>query len=83
MTTEADAFVKDTRYRLLVEVSRYWLIEHWLRTHELPDEAVWFVYPNGPEACLDWGNPPGRSEDGLSRPLRGKRIRITLSVEEG
>lgn len=73
-------FEKDTLYRLLVEASRFWLIGHFLRTHALPDPAVYFVYANGPNG-LDWGNEPGPDDPQL-KPLRRKRVRITLEIED-
>jgi len=72
------AFEKDTQYRLLVEASRYWVIEHYLRTGRLPEPAVYFAYANG-ERGFDWGNPPGPDDQ---TQLRGKRVRITLEIED-
>jgi hypothetical protein len=75
------AFEKETQHRMLTEAARYWVIEHYLRTGKLPDEpAVYFAYPNGP-VSFDWGNPPG--PDNGTQKLRGKRVRITMEIENG
>lgn len=63
---------------MMVEAVRYWLVENFLRTKKLPDKHVYFVYPHG-EASLDWGDPPGSPQE--FAPLRGKRIRVTLEIE--
>lgn len=75
------AFEKDTQYRLLVEAARYWVIEHYLRTGRLPEPEVYFAYANGPHG-FDWGNPAGPGDGTTPRPLRGKRVRITLEIED-
>jgi hypothetical protein len=75
------AFEKDTLYRLIVESTRYWVIEHYLRRGCLPDETTFFAYANEPNG-FDWGNPAGPDDDGQLRPLRGKRVRITLAIED-
>ncbi len=72
------AFESSTIYRLLVETVRYWLIECFLRAKKLPDKHVYFVYPYG-EASIDWGDSPTSPDD--CRPLRGKRIRVTIEIE--
>ena len=83
-TFEVTAFERSTTYRLCVEAARHWLLTHYLARHELPEGTKKFwVYPNGPEACLDWGNAPGPLNDGSPHPLRGKRIAVTFTVEEG
>ena len=80
-TANADrgAFESDTIYRLFREVVRYWLIEHFLRTKVLPGPDVRFIYPSGPQS-LDWGDPAG--EHPQFAPLRKKRIRVTIEVED-
>ena len=76
------AFESDTSYRLAVEAARYWLVECHLRTNQLPDKSVRFIYANGPNG-IDWGNPPGSELLPEQCPLRGKRIRVTFEVEDG
>ena len=76
-----NAFEKDTLYRLLVESTRLWVISHWLEHHELPKDVTFYAYPNGPRG-FDWGNAPGPDNDGTERPPRGKRVRITLEIED-
>ena len=75
------AFEKDTLYRQIVEAARYWVIEHQLRTGQLPEPMTYYAYSDGPRG-FDWGNPPGVDDDGLERPLRRKRVTITLSIED-
>lgn len=76
------AFEKATLYRFLVECVRYWVIECFLRTGDLPTAAyTCWVYPDGPTG-IDWGNAPG-PDDPKYKPLRGKRIRVTFEIEEG
>lgn len=74
------SFERDTLMRMLAEAVRYWLVGHFLRRQRLPEENTFFVYANGPNG-IDWGNAPGPTGDGMLRPLRGKRVRITLSIE--
>lgn len=77
-------FENETLYRMLVEASRYWVVGEFLRNGDIPQkECVLFVYANGLEACLDWGDShvyTGKSSD--LRPMRGKRIRVTMEVED-
>ena len=75
------AFASDTLHRLLVEASRYWVIESVLRSGDLPKDETRFAYANGPHG-FGWGNAPGDESDGIKRPLRGKRVRITLEIED-
>lgn len=56
------------------------MIEHWLRTKTLPTENTVWVYADGPKG-IDWGNAPGPDDPEL-KPLRYKRIVVTLSIEE-
>lgn len=77
---QQSALTNDTIYRLIVEASRLWLINHYLRTGKLPEENTYFIYPNG-EISLDWGNPSGRDDGKKIRVLCGKRVCVTLSVE--
>lgn len=79
---EVAAFEKDTTYRLAVEAARHWLLSRVLATGELPKGTTLWVYPAGPEACLDWGNPPGMDKTPKEAPLRGKRIAVTFRIEE-
>ena len=74
------SFEKDTLHRLCVQAARYWVIEHKLRLGELPENVTFFAYPNGPGG-FDWGNPPG-PDDPTLRPMRGKRVRITMTIEQ-
>ena len=78
---EMGAFEKDALYRMLVEAARYWVIENYLRTGELPKERTNFVYADGPKA-IDWGNPPGRNPPEGTAVLRYKRIVVRLSIED-
>lgn len=77
---EVGSFECETYYRLTVEAARVWVISHFLTHGKLPNEAVLFVYPNGPLASLDWGNPAG-PDDPQRQPLRRRRIRVTFQVE--
>jgi hypothetical protein len=80
--TDMRAFDKDTLYRMTVEAARFWVVEHFLRTRQIPDKPrVMFVYPSGCEACMDFGNAPG--PDGPDKPMRGRRVRVTFEIEEG
>lgn len=82
MTTEhkqLPPFEADTLYRMAVEMARYWVIASSLEAGEIPQRRTMFVYPSGPPACMDWGNPPG---DKANAPLRGKRVKVTLTVED-
>ena len=76
-----NAFEKDTLYRLLVESTRFWVIANWLENHELPKQTTFYTYPGGPLG-FDWGNAPGPDDEAIERPLRGKRVRITLEIED-
>lgn len=75
------AFETDTFHRMLVEAARYWVIEAWLRSQELPRSETRYVYPDGPPASMDWGNSPG-PDDPTMKPMRGKRVSITIKVED-
>ncbi len=74
------AFISDTLHRATVEAARIWVIEHFLRTGDLPEVETRFCYANGPHG-FDWGNAPG-PDDPVNKPLRGKRIRVTFEIEE-
>lgn len=80
MAEEMGSFENDTLYRMCVEAARYWVIEHFLRTGELPDQMKRWVYPSGPVAALDWGNAPGMDDKGQDKILRYKRIEVTLKI---
>lgn len=80
MTETVSAFERATVYRMTVEAARVWLISEFLARGKLPEELVLFVYANGPDASLDWGNSPG-PDDGM-KPMRGRRVRVTFQVEE-
>ena len=75
------AFERETSYRLLVEAARHWCISGYLATHRVPSRGVFYAYPAGPSACFDWGNPPGPN-DPTTQPLRGKRYKITIELED-
>lgn len=75
------AFEKDTEYRLVVEAARYWVIQHYILTGKLPEKTIYSAYPNG-TASFDWGDPPGPDDGKTPAPLRGKRVRITLEIED-
>lgn len=80
VTEQSTAFEKDTLHRMLSGAARYWVINHYLHKLRIPESAaVYFAYPNGP-AGFDWGNALG--PDGPDKPLRGKRVRITLEIED-
>lgn len=72
------AFESATIHRIATESVRVWIIEHWLRTQTLPQPEVMFVYPRGPQS-LEWGAADGSPDE--FAPLRGKRIRVTLEIE--
>ncbi len=78
MTDSIGAFEQSTSIRLATEAARYVMLEHYLRTGELPETTTYFAY----STSFDWGNPPGHFNDGQPRPLRGKRVRITFEVED-
>jgi len=80
-TEERSAFLTDTLHRIMCEAARIWVIEHHQRTGELPASEARFAYANGPHG-FDWGNAPGPDVPPGSRPLRGKRVRITFEIEE-
>lgn len=81
LTEETTAFERDTLYRMAVEAARYWVVNHYLHKLRVPDEpATMFVYPSGPCAAMDWGNPPGTNNP--DAVLRGKRVRVTLTIED-
>lgn len=78
--TDMSAFLRDTLHRMCAGAARFWVIEHHQRTGKIPTESVtYFAYPNGPGG-FDWGNAAG-PDDPVTKPLRGKRVRITLSIE--
>lgn len=78
--TARPAFESDTLHRLTVEAARFWVIEHFLRTKQLPTRETRFAYASGPHG-FDWGNAPGH-DDPDTKPLRYKRVRITFEVED-
>lgn len=68
--SEQGSFEKDTLWRMCAQAARYWVIEHFLRTKELPDKpAVFFGYS---VSGIDWGQ----------EVLRGKRIKVTIEIED-
>ena len=76
---QLSAFDRDTIHRLLNEASRYWVVQTFLSSGELPAGIkTWWAYPDGP-ISFDWGNAPGPKTK--YTPLRGKRVRITLELE--
>ena len=80
MQRETTAFSRDTTYRLLVEAVRYWVISHWLATQRLPNNGQFWIYGTGQNG-IDWGNAPGPDDPDL-KPLRGKRIKVTMTIED-
>ena len=73
-----DSFERDTTYRLLTEAVRHWMIAHYLASHgKLPGPAKFWFYSEQ----LDWGDA-GPKEPEENRPLRKKRIAVTLTVED-
>ena len=81
MEADRGALESDTLHRMLVEAARYWVVEHHQRTGQLPEEEIRFAYAGG--SCgFDWGNPPGLGVHPRDAPLRGKRVRITLEIED-
>ena len=77
---ERQAFITDTFHRVMVEAARIWVIESVLRTGQLPESETRFCYADGPHG-FDWGNAPG-PDDPATKPLRGKRVRVTFEIEE-
>ena len=77
-----NAFEKNTLYRLLVEAVRYWVIQTFFDTKQIPQTVgTFWIYPRGIEfPGIDWGDDP--SQPDALRPLMGKRIRVTLTVED-
>lgn len=75
-----NAFEKSTLHRLCSQAARFWVLASYLETKKLPDETAFFAYANGPGG-FDWGNPPG-PDDPDNQPLRRKRVRITLTIED-
>jgi hypothetical protein len=80
MKKDRGAFESETFHRMLVEAARYWLIEFFLRRKKLPEREVRYVYANGPNG-IGWGNAPGPDDPDM-KPLRGKRIRVTIEIED-
>ena len=74
------AFESEIVYRLAVELARTWVIAHYLAHGTLPNDAILYAYPRGPEAAIDWGDGTMSAED--CRPLRDKRVAVTLTVED-
>lgn len=82
---DVGAFEKDTTYRLLVEACRNWIVTWWLAHKSLPQQpAIFWIYGNGATQSMDWGNSPGpdRTDDFEYRPLRRKRIKVTIEIED-
>lgn len=69
------SFERDAIYRIAREAVRYWVIEVFLENKTLPTSREMFFYSDGPNG-IDWGNAPG-PDDPDTKPLRGKRIRVT------
>lgn len=80
MSKDRGAFESDTLHRLCVEAARYWVIESYLRTGKLPATETRYAYSGGPHD-IGWGNAPGPDDPEL-KPLRYKRVKITLTVED-
>lgn len=80
MSQDRGVFETETLHRMMVEAVRYWCIETFLRRKRLPIREVRYVYSDGPVG-IDWGNAPG-PDDPDTKPLRGKRIKITIEIEE-
>ena len=80
MRKDRGSFETETFHRLLVEAVRFWVIEFFLRRNKLPDREVRYVYADGPVG-IGWGNSPG-PDDPSMRPLRKKRIKITVEIED-
>ncbi len=74
------AFETETFHRMLVEAVRFWVIEFFLRRNKLPEKEVRYVYADGPMG-IGWGNAPG-PDDLQYKPLRKKRIKITVEIED-
>lgn len=80
---DVGAFEKDTTYRLLVEAVRHWLLARVLARKSLPSEpAVFWIYASRHPGrnSIDWGDAAG-PPDPVNKPLRGKRIRVTIEIE--
>jgi hypothetical protein len=70
-------FATDTLHRLAVEAARYWVVECWLRTRQLPTAAeTRFVYADGLYG-IGWGDDPVSPG-----PMRHRRIRVTFEVQD-
>lgn len=80
MKKDRGAFETETLHRLLVEAVRFWVIEFFLRRKKLPEKEVRYVYADGTMG-IGWGNSPG-PDDPKFRPLRMKRIKITVEIED-
>jgi hypothetical protein len=76
----AGSFERETSYRILVEAVRHWCISNHLESGQVPVSGVFFVYADGPTG-FDWGNAPG-ADDPATKPLRGKRYKVTIELEE-
>jgi len=77
-TKNVSAFEASIVYRLAVELARTWVISHWLAKGSLPTDGMMWVYPRCADSAMDWGDDP----DGPFRPLKGKRVQVTLSVQD-
>lgn len=75
------AFEKETVYRLLTEACRMWVVSTHLETGKLPKFVTYWVYGNGAPINIGWGDAGGPPSE--NTPMRGKRIRVTLEVEDG
>ena len=69
------AFEKSTLHRLCVEAARFWVIDNYLADKKLPDSVTFFAYPRSQDG-MNWGD-----DDSGTGPLHGKRVRVTLEVE--
>ena len=78
MTKDIGSFERETIHRLATEVARFWVISHWLAHKELPTEAVYWAYAGA--GSFDWGDPHDMPPS--ERPMHGKRVRITFTIEE-
>lgn len=74
------AWIRETIHRLLTEAVRVWILGNRIEGNGIPTEGVFYVYPSGP-VSIDWGDQL-RETHKEYHPLRGKRIVVTLRVEE-
>lgn len=75
--TPRGRFETDTIWRMCCQVARYWVVEWFLRTQELPPKQTFYVYPDN----IDFGDDRRERDESLT-PLRRKRIRVTIEIED-